>query len=208
MNYSEIAHMNLRDLDKNNRDQIVALHETGHFIAMLALGMFDKFEYITIEQGVDDFGHLTDGLTEMTPEAKEEVLNCVNNVRTKAENSGNSFDDYYSYCKANFIEGPKCYFPHIIRLFAGGSICRYYNNPFEERCEFDYDEIRETLSSYFMTDKFSEMKVIADAFLKNVFKCYDKVSKLICYNLIERRTLNKADIEALLKENKEAIFMW
>ncbi|MBO7561949.1 MAG: hypothetical protein J6T04_03565 [Bacteroidales bacterium] len=208
MTYKEIENKNLRDL--KDEKQIVALHETGHLIAMMALGLYDKFEYITIEPA-----NGTSGLTEMTPDAKAAIQKSLNRVAEKAATVSqkaaqmiNYSDDYQAFCNLLCAGAPKLFLPHITRLFAGGSICRYYGKQRDDLCLIDNSLIRNILALYNMGDKFSEIQAVADAFLKLVFERYEKVIKLICYNLLERKTLNKQDIDNLLAQNKDDIFKW
>jgi hypothetical protein len=54
---------------------IVALHETGHVIAMYALGMMDHFSYVTKQAGDG-----TLGLTDVTPEYKTTLAQFSNDI--------------------------------------------------------------------------------------------------------------------------------
>ena len=208
MTYKEIENKNLSDL--KDEKQIVALHETGHLVAMMALGLYDKFEYITIEPA-----NGTSGLTEMTPDAKAAIQKSLNRVAEKATTVSQKAaqmisypDDYQAFCNLLFAGAPKLFLPHITRLFAGGSICRHYGKQRDDLCLIDNSLIRNILALYNMGDKFSEVQAVADAFLKLVFERYEKVTKLICFNLLERKTLHKQDIDNLLAQNKDDIFKW
>ncbi len=198
MTYKEIENKNLSDL--KDEKHIVALHETGHLIAMMALGMYDKFKYITLEPGNGN-----KGLTELN---KQEIEQFGDSLVEKAVVSHQSPDNYIAYCLASFSDAPRNFLPHIIRLFAGGSICRHYGRQRDDLCKADNANIMALLLYFNLGTKFNEIESIADAFLKLVFERYDKAAKLICYNLIERKTLNKKDVDELLEQNKNDIFKW
>ena len=198
VNYKEIADRDLHNL--KGGEQVVALHETGHLIAMYALGLFDKFEYITIKPGAG-----TLGLTELN---KDDLNEFGKAFTDKAARSAASPDDYQAYCKVLFEDGLHCYLPQILRHFAGGSICRHYGVGGDDLCAIDNANIKALLIPYNLGDRFSDLQAVADGFLKVVFERYEKAIKLICFNLLERKTLYKADVEKLLEDNKDSVFKW
>ena len=114
------------------KKDITALHETGHVITMYALGMMDRFEYVTIKAG-----NGTLGLTEVTDEYKA-IMAKHGQYITHASLNMHFGKDITHTLQLSKLESAKLYFPNICRLFGGGAICRFYHIPDENLCKIDY----------------------------------------------------------------------
>ena len=178
---------------------IVALHETGHLIVMYALGLMKYFNGIDI---IKRDGKL--GLTDMTPDFNLETQDYAINLVNFAGNYNESGDNLNDYINAQYIQGPKFYFPHICRLFAGGSITRHYGILAEERCALDLKQISDILKQYQLENHIKELQNLVDAFLSNIFNFYDSLIKAIYKNLIENVQLSVDDVNHIIEEWKSS----
>jgi len=188
---SECLTVNL--FDKNSID-LVALHETGHVITMYALGMMDKFSYVTRKAGSE-----TLGLTEVTDEFKAALQQLGNDIIQSAGNlsTGKGITQSLRWSR---LEAAKMYFPNICRLFGGGAICRYYHVPDEEMCSIDYNLIDTILMAFNLNDERETLLPLVDKYLNAIFASFDLLTKTIYKNLVENETLQKDDVMQIIKE--------
>lgn len=191
---SECLTVNL--FDKNSVD-IVALHETGHVITMYALGMMDKFSYVTKKTGSG-----TMGLTEMTDEYKATILQLGNDIIQSVGNLSTGKGIAQSF-KLSWLEAARLYFPNICRLFGGGAICRYYQVPDEDMCSIDYNLIDTILIQFNLTGERETLLPLVDKYLNAIFASFDLLTKAIYKNLVENETLQKDDVMQIIKEWEE-----
>lgn len=191
---SECLTVNL--FDKNSVD-IVALHETGHVITMYALGMMDKFSYVTKKTGSG-----TMGLTEMTDEYKATILQLGNDIIQSVGNLSTGKGIAQSF-KLSRLEAARLYFPNICRLFGGGAICRYYQVPDEDMCSIDYNLIDTILIQFNLTGERETLLPLVDKYLNAIFASFDLLTKAIYKNLVENETLQKDDVMQIIKEWEE-----
>ena len=182
--------------DKNSVD-IVALHETGHVITMYALGMMDKFSYVTKKAGSG-----TLGLTEITDEYKAALKQLGNDIIQSAGNlsTGKSITQSLKWSR---LEAARLYFPNICRLFGGGAICRYYQVPDEDMCSIDYNLIDTILIQFNLTGERETLLPLVDKYLNAIFASFDLLTKAIYKNLVENETLQKDDVMQIIKEWEE-----
>lgn len=182
--------------DKNAVD-LVALHETGHVITMYALGMMDKFSYVTKKAGTG-----TLGLTEITDEYKAALQQLGNDIIQSAGNlsTGGGITQSLRWSR---LEAARMYFPNICRLFGGGAICRYYHVPDEEMCSIDYNLIDTILTAFNLTDERATLLPLVDKYLNAIFASFDLLTKAIYKNLIEHETLQKEDVMQIIKDWEE-----
>ncbi len=182
--------------DKNSID-IVALHETGHVITMYALGMIDKFSYVTTKAGDG-----TLGLTEITDEYKASIAQFGNGIIQSASNlsTGRSITQFIMLSR---LETARMYFPNICRLFGGGAICRYYHVPDENMCRIDYDQIDIILVQFNLTDERETLLPLVDKYFNSIFASFDLLTKAIYKNLAKNETLQKDDVMQIIKEWEE-----
>lgn len=182
--------------DKNSVD-LVALHETGHVITMYALGMMDKFSYVTKKAGSE-----TLGLTEVTDEYKAALQQLGNDIIQAAGNlsTGKGITQSLRWSR---LEAARMYFPNICRLFGGGAICRYYHVPDEEMCSIDYNLIDTILMAFNLNDERDTLLPLVDKYLNAIFASFDLLTKAIYKNLVENETLQKGDVMQIIKEWEE-----
>ena len=188
---SECLTVNL--FDKNSID-LVALHETGHVITMYALGMMDKFSYVTRKAGSE-----TLGLTEVTDEFKAALQQLGNDIIQAAGNlsTGKGITQSLRWSR---LEAARMYFPNICRLFGGGAICRYYHVPDEEMCSIDYSLIDTILMAFNLNDERDTLLPLVDKYLNAIFASFDLLTKTIYKNLVENETLQKEDVMQIIKD--------
>ena len=182
--------------DKNSID-LVALHETGHVITMYALGMMDKFSYVTKKAGTE-----TLGLTEITDEHKAALKELGNNIIQSTGNlsTGKGISQSLRWSR---LEAAKMYFPNICRLFGGGAICRYYNVPDENMCSIDYNFIDTILIYFNLTGERETLLPLVDKYLNAIFASFDLLTKAIYKNLVKNETLQKDDVMQIIKDWEE-----
>ena len=185
------------DFSNKNSLDIVALHETGHVIAMYALGMMDKFSYITKKARAG-----TLGLTEITDEYRAALLQLGNDIIKSASNLSTGKGIAQSIMLSR-LETARMYFPNICRLFGGGAICRYYHVPDENMCRIDYDLIDTILTQFNLTDERETLLPLVDKYLNSIFASFDLLTKAIYKNLVKNETLQKADVMQIIKEWEE-----
>ena len=188
---------------KNLKDEkcVVALHETGHFIVMYALGLMDLFKSIDIlERGG------VRGLTDMQPAFHIATAAYASRLAETAGKMLSSPDwkETNDYVKAQCVEGPALYLPHICRLFAGGAICRHYGIDREDMCRIDSDYIRKMLIQFQMSDQVENLQTLVDAFLKNIFVYYDSLIKAIYTNLLANEELNADEVKMIIEDWKQS----
>lgn len=182
------------NLFDNNSVDLVALHETGHVITMYALGMMDKFSYVTKKAGSE-----TLGLTEVTDEFKaalqklgKDIIQSTGNLST-----GKGIAESLRWSR---LEAAKMYFPNICRLYGGGAICRYYHVPDEEMCSIDYTLIDTILMAFNLNDERETLLPLVDKYLNAIFASFDLLTKTIYKNLVENETLQKDDVMQIIKD--------
>jgi len=184
-----------------DQKSITALHETGHFIVMYALGLMDLFKSIDIlERGG------VRGLTDMQAAFHIATADYASRLAETAGKMLSSPDwkETNDYVKAQFVEGPALYLPHICRLFAGGAICRHYGIDREDMCRIDLDYIRKMLIQFQMSDQVENLQTLVDAFLKNIFVCYDSLIKAIYTNLLANEELNADEVKMIIEDWKQS----
>ena len=188
---SECLTVNL--FDKNSVD-LVALHETGHVITMYALGMMDKFSYVTRKAGSE-----TLGLTEVTDEFKAALQQLGNDIIQSTGNlsTGKGIAQSLRWSR---LEAARMYFPNICRLFGGGAICRYYHVPDEEMCSIDYNLIDTILMAFNLNDERETLLPLVDKYLNAIFASFELLTKTIYKNLVENETLQKDDVMQIIKD--------
>ena len=191
---SECLTVNL--FDKNSVD-IVALHETGHVITMYALGMMDKFSYVTKKAGTE-----TLGLTEITDEHKAALKELGNNIIQSTGNlsTGKGISQSLRWSR---LEAARMYFPNICRLFGGGAICRYYHVSDENMCSIDYNLIDTILMAFNLADERETLLPLIDKYLNAIFASFDLLTKAIYKNLVKNETLQKDDVMQIIKDWEE-----
>ena len=179
--------------DKNSVD-LVALHETGHVITMYALGMMDKFSYVTKKAGSE-----TLGLTEVTDEFKAALQQLGNDIIQSTGNlsTGKGITQSLRWSR---LEAARMYFPNICRLFGGGAICRYYHVPDEEMCSIDYNLIDTILMAFNLNDERETLLPLVDKYLNAIFASFELLTKTIYKNLVENETLQKDDVMQIIKD--------
>ena len=179
--------------DKNSVD-LVALHETGHVITMYALGMMDKFSYVTKKAGSE-----TLGLTEVTDEFKAALQQLGNDIIQSTGNlsTGKGIAQSLRWSR---LEAARMYFPNICRLFGGGAICRYYHVPDEEMCSIDYNLIDTILMAFNLNDERETLLPLVDKYLNAIFASFELLTKTIYKNLVENETLQKDDVMQIIKD--------
>ena len=175
-------------------NNIIALHETGHVITMYALGMMDRFEYVTIKAG-----NGTLGLTEVTDEYKAIMAKHGQDI-THASLNMHLGKDIARTMQLSKLESAKLYFPNICRLFGGGAICRHYGMPDEGLCEIDYSHINLLLSGLGLPNQRETIRPLVDMYLSTVFLSFDLLAKAIYKNLVANGTLNKKEVMQIIAE--------
>ena len=181
----------------NLTNNIIALHETGHVITMYALGMMDRFEYVTIKAG-----NGTLGLTEVTDEYKDMMTKHSQDI-TQASLNMHFGKDIAHTLQLSKHESAKLYFPNICRLFGGGAICRFYHVQDEDLCKIDYALIDTLLAGLGLTAKSNDILPLVDQYLNPIFASFDLLTKAIYTNLVEFGTLNKEQVMQIIKEWEE-----
>ena len=187
---------------RNLKDEkcIIALHETGHFIVMYALGLMDLFKSIDIleRNGVR-------GLTDMQPAFQKETAAYATRLANLA---GKMFPfDWRAtndFVKAQYVEGPSLYLPQLCRLFAGGAICRYYGIDREDLCSIDLAYIKQILTQFGMVEQVENLQTLVDAFLKNIFVYYDLLIKAIYTNLLANEELKADEVKMIIEDWKQS----
>ena len=175
-------------------NNITALHETGHVITMYALGMMDYFKYVTIKAG-----NGTLGLTEVTDEYKAIIAKHSKDV-IQAPLNMHYGKDIARTLQLSKLESAKLYLPNICRLFGGGSICRYYKVPDEEKCRMDYNQIDAILIEPGLTGARDTLLPLVDQYLNFIFASFDLLTKAIYKNLVEHETLDKEQVIHIIQE--------
>ena len=178
----------------NLTDHIIALHETGHVITMYALGMMDRFEYVTIKAG-----NGTLGLTEVTDEYKAMMTKHSQDI-TQASLNMHFGKDIARTLQLSKHESAKLYFPNICRLYGGGAICRFYNVSDENLCKIDYALIDTLLAGLGLMVKSNDILPLVDQYLNPIFASFDLLAKAIYTNLVEFGTLHKEQVMQIIKE--------
>ena len=173
---------------------IVALHETGHVIAMYALGMMDHFSYVTKQAGDG-----TLGLTDVTPEYKATLAQFSNDI-IQAVASQHTGKDCANIIQLSRLDAAKHYLPNLFRLFGGGSICRYYHIPDEAMCAIDYREIDTMLAGLGLPGTRETILPLVDQYLNAVFASFDLLTKAIYQNLVHYKTLDKEQVMQIIQE--------
>ena len=181
----------------NLTNNIIALHETGHVITMYALGMMNRFEYVTIKAG-----NGTLGLTEVTDEYKDMMTKHSQDI-TQASLNMHFGKDIAHTLQLSKHESAKLYFPNICRLFGGGAICRFYHVQDEDLCKIDYALIDTLLAGLGLTAKSNDILPLVDQYLNPIFASFDLLTKAIYTNLVEFGTLNKEQVMQIIKEWEE-----
>lgn len=194
---NECQAVNLRDI--TDERSIVALHETGHLIVMYALGLINSFNGINIIYKDGDYG-----TTEMSPEFREVTQNYALNYGNLVANYNQSGDSLNAFIDAHYLQGPKLYLPNICRLFAGGSITRYYEIAADYLCKKDEEHIKTILTQYEMAEQINEIKTIVDSFMRKIFFYYETLIKGIYINLLENEELTIEDVNQIIHDWKEA----
>ena len=187
---------------KNLKDEkcVVALHETGHFIVMYALGLMDLFKSIDIKERNGVLG-----LTDMQPDFQKETASYAARL---AELAGKMFpfdsNVVNDFVKAQYVEGPALYLSHLCRLYAGGAICRHYGIDREDLCSIDMTYIKQILTQFGMADQVENLQTLVDAFLKNIFVYYDLLIKAIYTNLLTNEELKADEVKMIIEDWKQS----
>ena len=177
--------------------EIVALHETGHLIAMYALDLMKFFNGIDI---IKRDGLL--GLTDMAPNFANEMQDYANYFATLAGRINQSGEVLNAFISAQYLQGMKLYLPHICRLFAGGSITRYYGISADYLCQKDRTYIFDILRQYQLDNQIDKIQSLIDQFLKGIFSYYDTLIKAIYKNLLENEQLSVDDVNFIIDKWK------
>ncbi|MBO7418700.1 MAG: hypothetical protein J6U14_07180 [Bacteroidaceae bacterium] len=194
---NECIAINLKGIEESK--SIVALHETGHLIVMYAFDLMEYFNGITIISG-----NGTLGLTDMVPNFANEMDEYANSIDRLEGNLQQSGEELDAFISAQYLQGLKLYLPHICRLFAGGSITRYYEISAEELCQIDRENIIRILRQYQLDNQIEIIQNLIDLLLKNVFLFYDTLIKTIYMNLLKHKTLSVDDINCIISEWKRS----
>lgn len=190
--------VNLMDKSKVN---IIALHETGHLIAMYAMDMMNYFSSITIKAGAH---------TNEVTGAPDQVIGCTNVTRELMEKMTqfsqelavipHSGLDIAKLMRCAKIKGAELYLPNICRLFGGGAICRHYGIPDEGLCKIDYSHIDLLLSGLGLANQREIVCQLVDMYFKTIFVSFDMLTKAIYKNLVANGTLDKEQVMQIIAE--------
>lgn len=190
--------VNLMDKSKVN---IIALHETGHLIAMYAMDMMNYFSSITIKAGAH---------TNEVTGAPDQVIGCTNVTHELMEKMTqfsqelavipHSGLDIAKLIRCAKIKGAELYLPNICRLFGGGAICRHYGIPDEGLCKIDYSHIDLLLSGLGLANQREIVCQLVDMYFNTIFVSFDMLTKAIYKNLVANGTLDKEQVMQIIAE--------
>ena len=192
-NLKTIAQCLTADITKDR----VALHETGHVIAMYAVGMIDHLAFVTKKAGDG-----TLGLTEVTEEYKarmkklgDEIIQAVGNMHYGKDST--------RIIQLSRLDASQLYFPNICKLFGGGAICRFYNLPDENMCSIDYTLIDAILNQFNWLGKREVIMPLVDQYLSSAFASFGPLINAIYVNLVEQETLTREQVMHIIKDWEE-----
>lgn len=192
-NLKTIAQCLTADITKDR----VALHETGHVIAMYAVGMIEHLAYVTKKDGDS-----TLGLTEVTEEYKacmkklgDEIIQAAGNLHYGKDST--------RIIQLSRQKASQLYFPNICKLFGGGAICRFYNLTDENMCSIDYTLIDAILNQFNWLGKREMIMPLVDKYLSSVFASFGPLINSIYVNLVEQETLTREQVMQIIKDWEE-----
>jgi len=192
-NLKTIAQCLTADITKDR----VALHETGHVIAMYAVGLIDHLAFVTkkAEDG-------TLGLTEVTEEYKTRMKKLGDEIIQAAGNMHYG-KDYTRIIQLSRLDASQLYFPNICKLFGGGAISRFYNLPDENMCSIDYTLIDAILNQFNWLGKREVIMPLVDQYLSSAFASFGPLINAIYVNLVEQETLTREQVLQIIKDWEE-----
>lgn len=198
------------DLKDHNNVNKVALHETGHVIVMYAFNMIRFLKSVSIKptkvyNEVLRRDVTVDGLTDITDEYKAIMVELKNDI-LQAPINMHYGKDITNTIQLSKLESAKLYLPEICRLFGGGAICHYYNNPDDGRCVVDHNDIDTKLAGLGLIGVRDTLLPLVYQYLNMVFASLDLLIKAIYYNLVTYGSLNKDQVMQLIEEWEEYHF--
>lgn len=199
-NLKTIAQCLTADITKDR----VALHETGHVIAMYAVGLIDHIAFVTKTPGDG-----TRGLTEVTEEYKtrmnnlgDEIIQAAGKI-IQAAGKKHYGKDYTRIIQLSRLDASQLYFPNICKLFGGGAICRFYDLPDEDMCSIDYTLIDAILNQFNWLGKREVIMPLVDQYLRSAFESFGPLIKAFYVNLVEQETLTREQVLQIIKDWEE-----
>lgn len=196
------------------RNMEITLHETGHFVALCATGLYDEFTLMT-DQATNDNGTSVLGETKRNGRSLSIYLKELESVpqRTKVE-------DPFSVIKETFGKAPEVCLPHVCFFLGGGVIDDCFGTGSETRNKIDHNLVKdELLRTMFpqievqerdrlelvQLELLSQMREMVSGFLQEVFyREFSSVAK-IARLLKESGTIDKRGTDGILCDDVDRI---
>lgn len=171
----------------STKEEIIALHETGHFIALYAMGLYDEFTVMTITPNNGTYGQ-----TVRTGDSLNNLSKKLSSISTRLLNDPGLINEFN-----NIKDSSKdvC-LPHVAFFFGGGAIDNYKNRENENRNRIDTNNLsQKVLPAMFilnLNDKcLTELKEMTYNYLHKAFDAYKDLISIVSDELLEKKAINK-----------------
>ena len=170
------------------KQDLVTLHEVGHFTVLYALGLYPQFQSITNQStGPGTLGLIDYDRSELAG-IPQEISTCIKERQ---------------YSKLNYLtfeKTPTLCIKQIAVLLGGGAICRYYGveDPYD-LCKVDDAGIKGIVATYGLTEEtLPALKTMADGFMKTIFMKYDSIIRRLYSELGQSSTIGREEMDDIL----------
>ena len=167
--------------------KIIARHEVAHLLGIIIAGLYNEFVNMTCQPSGQVNGQ------------------TVRNGNSLTEYSQHLASDIPNYLKVIKEEGRPVVLRNLCYVFGGGSYDRLPGNEPDVRNSIDNQIIRSmllpALSVVNVSDeRYAELQKMVDAYLHPIFEANACLIEEIAEVLLERGTINKAEMDQLIAE--------
>lgn len=167
--------------------KIIARHEVAHLLGIIIAGLYNEFVNMTCQPSGQVNGQ------------------TVRNGNSLTEYSQHLASDIPNYLKVIKEEGRPVVLRNLCYVFGGGSYDRLTGNESDVRNSIDNQIIRSmllpALSVVNVSDeRYAELQKMVDAYLHPIFEANACLIEEIAEVLLERGTINKAEMDQLIAE--------
>lgn len=169
---------------------VVSRHEVGHFLALLATGVYNEFKSMNVKP--------ENGLYGVTHRSGESLL-AFSQLIVNA--LGNGTLDQFRADKATQL---KYVLPQICYFLGGGAIDNHFGCESDTRNSIDVKELKNLLTALFVTDvnenDVADLKKMVYPFLSGVVDKYSTIFECLTDGLSNKEFLSKEDTDSILGE--------
>lgn len=173
----------------NNHNECIALHETGHVIALYALGRYNEFQQTSI---VPQGG--TMGQTQRSPFNGNIMNQAMELMRSLL--MGNTEESKERRALSIL--------PYVCFYYGGGSADRLWGDDYPSRNTIDMSALKTNfslLAGCSVTDvALRRLQPIVDRFMHEVLRHYEALVERLTAKLTEQKTINKHQMDNLLTQ--------